>query len=196
MPQNKDLILAFDTSAAQCAVALLCGEEIRGKSVEPMSKGQAERLVPLLEETLAAAGKQWSDLDRIAVCVGPGNFTGVRIAVSAARALALALNIPAIGISVFEALAFGSKGEMRVSIDGRRNQIFWQDFVDGKAVGEPSIDTIEDLEGVHGPNSPFVDPVKLAKCAQDKEPARRPAPLYLRPADAALPSDPPPEILP
>ncbi len=196
MPDSKQLILAFDTSAAQCAVALLWGDEVLGKSVEPMIKGQAERLVPLLDETLEAAGKSWGDLDKIAVCTGPGNFTGVRISVSAARALALALGVPAIGVSVFEALAFDTKGEMRISIDGRRDQIFWQDFVDGQPVGEPAMDSVEDLQGVHGPNQPFVDPVKLAQCAAGKQETGRPAPLYLRSADAALPSDPPPVILP
>lgn len=186
----------MDTSAAQCAVALVCGDVVLGHAVEDMTKGQAERLMPLLEETLGAAGKSWSDLDRLAVCTGPGNFTGVRISVSAARSLALALNIPAIGVSVFEALAFGTQGTQRISIDGRRNQIFWQDFVDGQPVGDPQMDKLEDVDGVHGPNTAFVDPVNLARAAAEKPVGARPAPLYLRAADAALPSDPPPVILP
>ena len=70
-----------------------------------MDRGQAERLLPMLEEMLAEAGVGWRDLDGIGVVTGPGNFTGVRLAVAAARGLALALGIPAVGVTVFEALA-------------------------------------------------------------------------------------------
>ena len=59
-----------------------------------MARGQAERLVPMLEEMLAEAGLGWRDLDALGVCTGPGNFTGIRISVSAARGLALALDVP------------------------------------------------------------------------------------------------------
>jgi hypothetical protein len=79
-------LLAFDTSAAHCAAALLCDGVVSVKS-ESMDKGQAERLMPLLEEVLAEAGLDWHDLAAVAVGTGPGNFTGVRIAVAAARGL-------------------------------------------------------------------------------------------------------------
>ena len=88
------LILGFDTSAAHCAAALLCGEQCLAARHEDMTRGQAERLMPLLEDLLAEAGASWRDLARIGVGIGPGNFTGVRIAVSAARGLALSLKIP------------------------------------------------------------------------------------------------------
>jgi len=70
-----------------------------------MARGQAERLMPMLEEMLAQAGHAWRDLAAIGVGTGPGNFTGIRIAVSAARGLSLALGVPAIGVSGFEILA-------------------------------------------------------------------------------------------
>ena len=77
----KPLILSFDTSAAHCAAALVSGDQILGSQSEALLKGQAERLIPMLEEVLEGAGKSWDDLDLIGVGVGPGNFTGVRIAV-------------------------------------------------------------------------------------------------------------------
>ncbi len=184
------LILSFDTSAAHCAVALVCGDEILGRQSESLLKGQAERLIPMLEEVLKGAGKSWGDLDLIAVGIGPGNFTGVRIAVSAARGLALSLNIPAVGVSAFEALAFGISGSVTIGRDARRGMIFLQSFEDGVAVGEPTM-----AKGVADPDVP-IDPVRIAFCAAVKDIGAPPAPLYLRSADAALPSDPPPTILP
>lgn len=182
----------MDTSAAHCAVALVCGDEILGSAREEMIKGQAERLIPMLVEVLRNAGKSWKDLDRIAVCSGPGNFTGVRIAVSTARSLALGLDIPAVGVTAFEALAFGTKGSLCVTLDARRGEVFWQKFTDGIAVTEPAVASVDVIPlGVVNP----VDPVSIAKCAAAKTDFPRPAPLYLRSADAALPSDPNPEIL-
>lgn len=72
-----------------------------------MDKGQAERLIPLLELVLSEAAMDWSDVAALAVGTGPGNFTGVRIAVAAARGLALGLGVPAIGVTRLEALAHG-----------------------------------------------------------------------------------------
>lgn len=219
MPHKIPLILSFDTSAAHCAAALVLGDKVLATTSEPMSKGQAERLMPMLEETLVCAGKSWSDLDAIAVCVGPGNFTGVRISVSAARGLALALGIPAIGVSVFEGLAYGTEGDVTVILDGKRNQIFCQTFSNGAASSQPKCQQADlmDLDASdradfigfmasifaekHGSNclssATTPQPQNLAFCALKKfddlhEP---PAPLYLRAADAALPADPPPKIL-
>ncbi len=183
------LILSFDTSAAHCAAALVSGDQILGAMSELLLKGQAERLIPMLEEVLEGAGKSWGDLDLIAVGVGPGNFTGVRISVSTARGLALSLGIPAVGVSVFEALAFGTKGYVTISRDARRGMVFSQEFEDGVPVGEPVM-----AEGIA--DDAAIDPVKIAFCAAGKNSGTPPAPLYLRSADAALPSDPPPTILP
>lgn len=182
------LILSFDTSAAHCVAALVSGEQILGTKSEALLKGQAERLIPMLEGILTGAGKTWQDLDLIAVGIGPGNFTGVRIAVSAARGLALSLGVPAVGVSVFEALAYGTEGRVTIARDARRGMVFSQEFEDGLPAGDPSM-----AEGTA--SDAVVDPVKIAFYAADKEGGAPPAPLYLRSADAALPSDPPPTIL-
>ncbi|MEC9312383.1 MAG: tRNA (adenosine(37)-N6)-threonylcarbamoyltransferase complex dimerization subunit type 1 TsaB, partial [Pseudomonadota bacterium] len=78
--KTEPLVLGFDTSAAHCAAALLRGDTVVAEALEPMTRGQAERLMPLLEEVLATGGATWADLDAIGVGVGPGNFTGIRIA--------------------------------------------------------------------------------------------------------------------
>lgn len=182
-----------------------------------MLKGQAERLMPMLEEIMSEADYVWSDLDMIVVGTGPGNFTGVRISVASARSLALALEIPAIGVSMFEALACDTRGTVAVLLDARRERVFWQLFRDGKSISEPlqselaslsadyfSEDTVlygraaKDLGERHGlPHGQLqaFHPLALAIVAQTKQPGKRPSPLYLRAADAALPSDPPPMIL-
>ena len=95
---SDPLILAFDTSAAHCAAALLSGDRVLARVAEAMPRGQAERLMGLLHEVLSGSGHDWRDLDAIGVGIGPGNFTGIRISVSAARGLALGLGVPAYGV--------------------------------------------------------------------------------------------------
>jgi tRNA threonylcarbamoyladenosine biosynthesis protein TsaB len=175
----EPVILAFDTSAAHCAAALLMGDRIVSAREEPMMTGQAERLLPLLEEMLAAVRLTWTDLSAIAVGTGPGNFTGIRIAVSAARGLALALGIPAIGVSRLEALAYGLPRPATVRLDAKRGQVYAQDFPDGTP----------ELRAADGPLSEA--PVPLAEAITRIAATRlqghhdRPAPLYIREADAA-----------
>ncbi|MEF9603437.1 tRNA (adenosine(37)-N6)-threonylcarbamoyltransferase complex dimerization subunit type 1 TsaB, partial [Paracoccus sp. PXZ] len=108
--------LGFDTSAAHCAAALLQDDRVLVQRHEDMARGQAERLFPLLEELLAEAGVAWRDLSAIGCGIGPGNFTGIRISVAAARGLALSLGIPAVGVSVTEAAAHGLPRPCRVAV--------------------------------------------------------------------------------
>lgn len=99
--------LAVDCSASLCAACVYdaqAGREL-GRSVLDLGKGHAEHLMAVIEAALNAAGKAFADLDAVAVSVGPGSFTGLRVGVSAARGLALALKVPAIGVTTLEALA-------------------------------------------------------------------------------------------
>jgi tRNA threonylcarbamoyl adenosine modification protein YeaZ len=216
------LILAFDTSAAHCAAALLLGDTILMSRVEEMQKGQAERLMPLLEEVLTEAGKGWADLDRIGVGVGPGNFTGIRISVSAARGLAMALDIPAIGVSSLQAMAYTSAtSDLTMAIlDARQGNLYCQLFnKGGEAFDEPRLCAANDLSNHCSQGTPIIvghnsaelaaqlgmthadaPPIKtvesIAQIAANRTPdGTRPAPMYLRPADAAPPRDPAPKIL-
>ena len=178
-PHEELPLLAFDTSGPCCAAALLLPGRVIHR-LEPMEKGQAERLIPLLEELLAEAGLGWPDLKALAVGTGPGNFTGVRISVAAARGLALGLGIPAIGVTRLEALAYGLPRPLRVIEDARRGEVYVQDFTDSGL----------------GPALPLAEAIARIAAARADQPQPRPAPFYLRGADAAPPSDPPPVILP
>ena len=199
---RPETILAFDTSAAQCAAALLCEGKIT-LQIEPMDKGQAERLVPLLTELLASQGLQWSDLTAIAVGTGPGNFTGVRISVATARGLALGLGIPAIGVTRLEATAFGHPLPITVVEDARRGDVYVQSFT---AAGPLPASLAPASDPISGPQTgtgceglpevmPLVEAIARIAASRSASPQPRPAPFYLRGADAAPPSDPPPRIL-
>ena len=135
-------ILAFDTSAAHCAAALLLNGAIVEERLEHLSRGQAERLMPLLEEVLSSRRIAWQDLDAIGVGIGPGNFTGTRISVAAARGLGLALGIPVVGVSTFEIMRNPDNGQPAepaeiVSIEAPRGMAYVQHFRHGKPQTAP-----------------------------------------------------------
>ena len=213
--QSDPLILGFDTSAAHCAAALVCGDKVLAQAELAMAKGQAEALLPLLERVLAEAGKGWGDLDALAVGTGPGNFTGIRLAVSAARGLALGLNIPAIGVTIFDARAHDLPRPLIVAEDARRGEVYVQTFDPdpGEALLlDPSDGVAFDDTPVTGSGAalwaqvtqapileqtiPFAVAIAQVAATRLNSPQPRPAPFYLRAADAAPPSDPPPVILP
>lgn len=132
-------LLAFDTAGTACSAAVWRDGAIRARHFETMSRGQSERLVPMIEAVMAEAGIAYPALDAIAVTRGPGGFTGVRIGLATARALALACARPVIGVSNFEAVAAAvSEDERRgrrlaVVIDAKRSDLYVQAF--GNASG-------------------------------------------------------------
>ena len=219
MPPDP-IILAFDTSAAHCAAALLSGDKAIVR-IDEMAKGQAEHLMPMLEEMLSQQGLSWTDLAAIGVGVGPGNFTGVRISVAAARGLGLGLGKPAVGVTSLEALTFESTGDVIACIDARRGRAYVQPFFDGVPMSNASMHDIDAVARLSA--SPTTDPrlvgplaapihehIGWQVIAPKYEPIEamariarqrinievgRPTPLYLRPADAAPPRDPAPVIL-
>jgi tRNA threonylcarbamoyladenosine biosynthesis protein TsaB len=104
-------VLAFDTATRATAVAL-CGpgpeaSEARDDPPQRERPRHATRLMPLIVELLEAAETDWTDLDRIAVGIGPGTFTGLRIGIATARGLALACGLPLVGVSTLRSLADG-----------------------------------------------------------------------------------------
>lgn len=101
-------LLTIDTSRNLCA-AMLKNNAQEFTKLDYIERGHAERLIPQISELQTIAKWQFNELKAIVVNTGPGSFTGVRIGVSAARALSLAMNIPAIGVSIFSALAFIAK---------------------------------------------------------------------------------------
>lgn len=132
-------ILALDTALGACSAAVLDGDTVLAQRVEPMERGHQERLAPLVAEVVGAAGLGFPSFDRIAVTVGPGSFTGLRVGLAFAKGLALALNRPCIGIGTLEALAAGETGFVAAVIDARRDQIYLQAFADGHPLMAPDV---------------------------------------------------------
>jgi tRNA threonylcarbamoyl adenosine modification protein YeaZ len=118
------LTLAFDTATAVATSALVDGHEVLGERVS-----RAQTLLEDVDALLRQAGARPSHLDRLAVGLGPGSFTGVRIGLAAARALALSLDLPGAGVSTLDALAAGAPGALPV-IDAKRREVFT--LVDGE----------------------------------------------------------------
>jgi tRNA threonylcarbamoyladenosine biosynthesis protein TsaB len=201
--------LAFDTSGPWCAAALLVAGRVIHRQ-EPMEKGQAERLMPLLEDLLAEGDIGWGNLGGLAVGTGPGNFTGVRIAVAAARGLALGLGIPAIGVTRLEALAHGLPRPVTVVEDARRGEVYVQAFgMNGQTAATLTERTnLPSAPGLHVVGSAaaglgavleprFALAEAILRIALDRRAILqpRPSPFYLRGADATPSSDPPVVIL-
>lgn len=211
----EPLILAFDTAGPHCAAALLRGDTVLATRVERMERGQAERLVDLLSGLLAGRGLGYPDLDALACGIGPGNVTGVRISVSAARAFALALDRPAFGVSRFEAEALDLPRPCLVALDARRGEVYAQRI--GNGAWGPSLlasDATLPLDGLAAstgdapglppghrpPLTPEALALAIARIAlarlRSGQPEPPPAPLYLRAADAAPSRQPAPNLLP
>jgi len=194
---SEPLILGFDTSAAHCAAALLSGDQIIAERLEPMSRGQAERLMVLLEEILAEGDVSWSDLTAIGVGVGPGNFTGIRIGVSAARGLALGLKVPAVGVTGFEAREIA--GDLP-AIPAPRDQVYAA--LPGQAPRlMPASEAADAARGAGLTFAPEASPAGIAAAIaritalRFGQVTQAPAPLYMRAADAAPSRDVPPALI-
>lgn len=182
---------------------------------DEMAKGQAEHLMPMLEEMLTAAGLRWPDLDGIGVGIGPGNFTGIRISVAAARGLALGLGKKAIGVSILDALSLDNDGAI-TCLRAPRGRAFVQ--VGGVAALceltkdalpqlHPRVQTVvigdaaEEIAKLLGQQVgrqryPVIEAIARIAAARLHSNSQPPAPLYLRDADAAPPRDAPPTLLP
>ncbi|RYG92776.1 tRNA (adenosine(37)-N6)-threonylcarbamoyltransferase complex dimerization subunit type 1 TsaB [Loktanella sp. IMCC34160] len=188
-------ILAFDTSGPYCAAALLHRGQMSTR-IDDMARGQAEHLMPMLEEVLAAAGIGWRDLDAVGVGIGPGNFTGIRISVSAARGLALGLGIPAVGISGFDVLGLADTCRA-LAIPAPRGQAYLMQG-DGPAllVAETALPA-DVLTPDALTSEARIEAVAQIAATRRHDPALpRPAPLYIRPANAAPARDTGPILLP
>jgi tRNA threonylcarbamoyladenosine biosynthesis protein TsaB len=112
------LTLAFDTATAVATSALADGDEILGERVS-----RAQTLLEDVDALFRQAGAHPSELDRLAVGLGPGSFTGVRIGLAVARGLGLSLGVPGAGVSTLAALAAGAPGAMPV-VDAKRREVF------------------------------------------------------------------------
>jgi len=131
-------VLALDTALDACAAAVLDTErrDLVASETIPMTLGHAEALMPLIARVMDAARLDFNDIDRIAVTVGPGSFTGVRVGIAAARGIALAADKPAIGLTTLAAftaphVAAGFAGTVIPVIDARHGHVYMQVFGPG-----------------------------------------------------------------
>lgn len=185
-------VLAFDTSAAHVAACLRVDGGLCGTATQDMKRGQAEHLFPMLADVLRAAGLDWSAIDRIGVGIGPGNFTGIRIAISAARGLAMSLDRPVIGVSTFEVIRHLSPGAT-AAVPAPRDMA----YVLAPGSETPEMALLASLDAPALPPAPALWAETIARIAGETDAATAPlpAPMYLKPADAAPPRDAPPVII-
>lgn len=128
------IILALDSATSACSAALWRDGAVLARRFAQMERGQSEVLVPMVAEVMAEAGLAFGDLDLLAVTVGPGAFTGIRIGLSTARALALAAGKKLAGIATPEAVAAAVPEAERqgravvVVLDSRREELWVQVF--------------------------------------------------------------------
>jgi tRNA threonylcarbamoyladenosine biosynthesis protein TsaB len=130
------IVLGLDSATPSTVAGVLADDaifEVRDDPAPGARPAHAARLLAAAEEALAAAGVGWDDVDRLGVGLGPGSFTGLRIGIATARALAQARGLPTVGVSTLEALARGAQAPLVLAaIDARRGEAFaaaWRDRV-------------------------------------------------------------------
>lgn len=207
------IILAIDTSGADCAACIYdsAADVVLGEVTEAIGKGHAERLMDIIEGALQQAAVSLDQVERIAVTIGPGSFTGIRVGVAAARGFALSLGVEAVGITTLETVAAAYQqshaGEpVAVAFDAKRNEVYLQMFdADGAPQSEPAILLLDDakatvggferacigsgaplLNGAEQGATPDRFPIGIVARLGSQKPhgAPKPKPLYLRGPDA------------
>ncbi len=122
------LVLGFDTALQSCSVAIMRDGKLLAEVAEPLVKGHAERLAPMVAEALSAAGVAMADVDRVGVVVGPGGFTGVRVGLAFARGAGVGGKIEVVGVTSLAALAANVEADAETLIapviDARRGQVY------------------------------------------------------------------------
>ncbi|RJK93487.1 tRNA (adenosine(37)-N6)-threonylcarbamoyltransferase complex dimerization subunit type 1 TsaB [Vallicoccus soli] len=200
------LTLALDTATPRTGAALLDGDRVLATSSALDPRRHAELLAPAVAAVLAEAGADRRDLRRVAVGVGPGPFTGLRVGVVTARTLGAALGVPVVGVCTLDALALGAARALEVpfavATDARRREVYWAAYgpgavrTAGPAVGPPASvpadlpvvghgALLHALPGARAPEHP--DPADVGLWVAEGRPVLDPVPLYLRRPDAAEP---------
>jgi len=203
------MLLALDTSSAAITAALHDGTSVLAQATELGAQAHGELLAPTIARVLQEAGVGVRDLTHVAVGVGPGPFTGLRVGLVTARVMAEALGIPVYGVCSLEAVATGTvEGPFAVATDARRKEVYLAAYDgDGRRSSDPDVVRPADVDPsvaagpVVGAGSwlypaVFVDPraprlvsaAWIATCAvaglDAGEPLRDTAPMYLRRPDA------------
>ncbi|QIX25803.1 tRNA (adenosine(37)-N6)-threonylcarbamoyltransferase complex dimerization subunit type 1 TsaB [Nocardioides sp. JQ2195] len=209
------MLLAFDTASPQVTVALLddSGAVVAERRSDHLMK-HAEQLAPLIAGVLADAGAEQIDVTAVAVGVGPGPFTGLRVGLATARTLAMVREIPVYGVCSLDALAVEAvetgavSGPFLVATDARRKEVYWAAYdADGRRTSEPAVDRPADVAsglpvvgegaGLYPEQFPHaVEPQRPSAgwlgraVAGELAELLDPEPLYLRRPDAVAPGKP------
>jgi len=207
------IVLSIDTSGVDCSACVYdsAADMILGEVTETIGKGHAERLIGIIDGALAAAGITLDAVERIAVGIGPGSFTGIRVGVAAARGFALSLGVEAVGVTTLETLAAHHLREhpgkpVAIGFDAKRDECYLQMFgADGHPTSEAGLFSLDearsslecfdgDIIGSAAPlfggkeqgSGPDHFPIAtIARVGARKPQGQpRPAPLYLRGPDA------------
>ncbi|WP_244487434.1 MULTISPECIES: tRNA (adenosine(37)-N6)-threonylcarbamoyltransferase complex dimerization subunit type 1 TsaB [unclassified Aureimonas] len=147
------MLLAIDTAGSRCSACLFDPKtrQVLARADPDIGKGHAERLMDDVAGLLGEAGATYADLTRLAVVVGPGSFTGLRVGVAAVRGLSLALGLPALGVGTLEALAEPHRGgglPVLAVLDAKRGEIYAAlHDSDGTEILEPTALAPADLPG-------------------------------------------------
>jgi tRNA threonylcarbamoyladenosine biosynthesis protein TsaB len=214
-------ILAIETGSRACSVAVFNSPtDIPASLHTPTDHGHATMLMPMIEQAMAQAGCGYGDLAKIAVAVGPGSFTGIRVGLAAALGLSLASGVPVVGISSFLTVAEVERQGRRLFalLDSRREEPFLVEFDAGlRFVQPPAVVTPDALDAILASAQPLVlagDAPAMARYAQQDgiqlmqaapnalavarlaaDPERRydlpPKPVYVRPPDVTMPKPKP-----
>jgi tRNA threonylcarbamoyladenosine biosynthesis protein TsaB len=137
------IILAVDTALGACSAAVLSGDRVLAHEHRQMARGHAEALAPMVEDVMKRARLAFSEIDRIGVTTGPGTFAGQRVGLAFARAIALALKKPAVGVTTLDAMAAEALGRSPsaswaiAAADAKRGEIYLGARTMGASLLEP-----------------------------------------------------------
>lgn len=209
--EQNATILAIDSATGPCSAALWRDGRVAAYGEERTASRQSARLLGMIEQVLAESGTAYSELSSIACTVGPGSFTGIRIALSAARGIGFAAGVPVRGFSALDVLAFGAAQQgkplpLLVMLNAGKGETVYRHYGPAlQAAGEPVLGVLEDILAAVG------TPTLIAGCDYPPHPLAKhsgitfpradllaglavahpslacaPVPFYIRPPDAKI----------
>ena len=210
-------LLAFDSAQAACSAAVRRDGTLAARRFAHMERGHAEALMPMIVAVLADAGIGFPALDAVAVTIGPGSYTGIRVGLAAAKGIALARSIPLIGVTTLEAVARAARDQrpgapVLVVLETKRADLYVQGFTADLAplappaaiapdavrvppgaliVGDGALRLKQHIAGrsdlTFADGDGIVDAAVVAAIAAERGPSGPVSPLYLRPPDVTMP---------